>query len=147
MQKFITCCLLFFVLCIESLPAQPVEENKIADLVEALRKAMLSPAKSVLESFAADKLSYGHSTGLIEDKAAFVDDLISGKTGFTSLDLSDQTINIAGDVAIVRNRFIAELKDAAKTKIDLIVLMIWQKQNGQWKLLARQAAKIRETQN
>jgi hypothetical protein len=26
--------------------------------------------------------------------------------------------------------------------IDIIVLMVWQKQNGQWKLVARQAARL-----
>ena len=146
MNKIIASLLVCCILICTSSFAQPADEKEIADRVETLRKALLSPDKTTLEELVADELSYGHSTGLIEDKAAFVDDLIKGKTVFTSIDLSNQTIKIAGDVAIVRHRMMAALNsNNTPSKVDIIILMIWQKQNSKWKLLARQAAKIPET--
>ena len=145
MKKKIVSLLLCCLLSGTYLFAQSSDEKEIANRVEMLRKALLTPDKTILEELAADQLSYGHSTGLIEDKAAFVDDLIKGKTVFTSIDLLDQTIKIAGDAAIVRHRMIAGLNNNnTPSKVDIIILMVWQKQNGEWKLLARQAAKVPE---
>lgn len=143
MPKTITFLLLGCLLGSASLFAQSADEKEIADRVETLRKTLITPDKTVLEELAADELSYGHSTGLIEDKAAFVDALIKGRVLLTSVTLSNQTIKIAGNVAIVRHRMMADLNNNnTPTKVDIIVLLIWQKQKGQWKLLARQAAKI-----
>jgi len=82
---------------------------------------------------------------ILEDKATFVDDLVKPKWVFTTIDFSDQTIKISNDVAIVRHHMTgATNNNNVPAKIDIIVLQIWQKQKGEWKLLARQAAKIPE---
>jgi hypothetical protein len=133
------CCLFFST----NLFAQSADEKKVAERLETLLKELLTPDKATLENLAADELSYCHSTGLLEDKAAFVDDLLKGKTVLTSVTISDQTIKIAGDAAIVRQHLTGETNhNNVVAKIDIIVLLVWQKQKGEWKLLARQAAKI-----
>lgn len=122
--------------------AQSADEKEMAERVETLRKALVTPDKAVLQELATDELSYGHSSGMVENKAAFVDALAGGKTVFTSVTFSDQTIKIAGNAAIVRHRMMADLNNNnTPTKIDILVLMVWQKQNGKWKMLARQATK------
>ena len=45
----------------------------MAAAIESLRKAMVDADKSTLENLVATELSYGHSSGTMEDKAAFVD--------------------------------------------------------------------------
>jgi hypothetical protein len=143
MNKHLSSLLCCSLLSCLSLFAQTPDEKQVADRVESLRRLLIDPDKSALEDLAAAELSYGHSTGLIEDKAGFVNSNVQKKTVFTSVNFSDQTIKIAGDLAIVRNHFTGETNNnQVPGKIDIIVLLIWQKQNGQWKLLARQAAKI-----
>lgn len=145
MKKIAILLLLGCFLCRFSLPAQSADERSIADRVEMLRKALISADKQVLDELAAAELSYGHSTGLIEDKAAFIDDLVNKKTVLTAIDLSDQSIKISGDVAVVRHRMKADLNNNnTPSKVDLMVLLVWQKQRGKWKLLARQAARLPE---
>jgi len=140
MNKLTMSLLLCCLLGCSSLFAQSADEKAIADRVETLRKALITPDKKNLEELAYDELSYGHSTGLVEDKAAFIDALVKGRVVLTSITLSDQTIKIAGNVAIVRHRFMADLNNNnTPTNVDIIVLLIWQKQKGIWKLLARQA--------
>jgi len=135
----VACCLL----STQSILAQTKDETAIAKRMETLRNALLKPDKATLADIAADNLTYGHSTGLIEDKAAFIEDLVSGKTVFTAVDFSAQTIKVDGDIAIIRNHMVgATNNNNVPAKIDIIVLLIWQKQKGQWKLLARQAAKL-----
>ena len=72
MNKLTASLLLCCLLGCSSLFAQSADEKAIADRVETLRKALITPDKKVLEELTADELSYGHSTGLVEDKAAFM---------------------------------------------------------------------------
>ena len=61
---------------------------------------------------------------------------------FVTIDITDQTIDIVGKTAIVRHQFNATTNDGGKPGIvKLKVLLIFQKENGVWKLLARQAVK------
>ncbi len=59
-----------------------------------------------------------------------------------TLEFADQTISIDRDVAIVRHKLNATTNDSGKPgEVHLAVLLVWQKQQGAWKLLARQAVK------
>jgi len=124
--------------------AQSGDEAAVANAVEKLRKAMVDADKSALENLSAKDLTYGHSSGTIEDQAAFVNAIVSGKNDFQTIALSDQTIKLTGkDLALVRHNFKAEIKllDGSTITPDIGILQVWQKQKGQWKLLARQAFK------
>ena len=136
----LVCCLVSTTLLL----AQSADEKAVVATVEKLRKAMIAADKATLESLVADELSYGHSSGLVENKAEFVDEFVTGKTVFLdNLTFSDQTIKMAGDAAIVRHRLTADTNNNnIPGKVDIIILMVWKKLQGEWKLLARQAAKI-----
>jgi ketosteroid isomerase-like protein len=104
---------------------------------------MIDADKTALENIAADDLSYGHSAGKIEDKAEFVRAIVSNESDFVTINLTDQTIKIAGNVAIVRHKLAATTNNNGQPgTAKLSVLLVWQKQKGDWKLLARQAVKI-----
>jgi ketosteroid isomerase-like protein len=123
--------------------AQSKDETAVAEAVEALRKAMVDADRKTLEALAAPELSYGHSSGVVEDKATFVENIVSGKSDFVAITLSDQTISISGNTAIVRHKFTGDTNNSGTPgKVNIGILLIWQKQQGQWKLLARQAVKI-----
>lgn len=119
-----------------------IAKLEVAAMVEKLRQTMVKPDQGTLESIAADKLSYGHSSGIIEDRDQFGKALIDGSSVFTDITLKDQNIALAGNTAIVRHRMLAKtMNNGVGGDVDLNVLTIWQKQDGNWKLLARQAAK------
>jgi hypothetical protein len=123
--------------------SQSKDEKEVAEAVETLRKAMIDASESTLKAIAAEELSYGHSSGKVEDKAAFVTAIASGASDFKTIDLSEQTIRIAGNTALVRHKFVAETADNGRPgNPNLYVLLVWQKQNGKWLLLARQAVRI-----
>jgi ketosteroid isomerase-like protein len=123
--------------------AQSKGEAAVTAAVENLRKAMIDGDKAGLQNITADQLSYGHSSGKVEDKATFVDNIVTGKSDFVTIDLTNQTIAISGDAAIVRHTLSATTNDNGNPgNVKLNILLIWQKQKGQWKLLARQAVKV-----
>ena len=142
-MKKILCLILFASLTITCTMAQTKDEKEVADAVEYLRKALIDPTKANLDKIAADNLSYGHSSGVLQTKAEFEEQLLSGKSDFVSIDFKDQTIKVSGNTAIVRHKLYAQTNDGGKPgNTALGILLIFQKQKGEWKLLARQAYKL-----
>ena len=121
--------------------AQSKDVNDVSAAVEAFRVATIAADKSALEKLTANELSYGHSSGRLETKAQFIEALTSGKSGFSSIELSDQTINIVDNTALVRHVFTGASRRESST-LKLSILTVWLQQQGQWKLVARQAAKL-----
>ena len=134
---------LIFISSTSFLSVNQNDETAVAAAVEQLRLAMVNGDRAVLESLAADQLSYGHSGGLVENKAEFVEKIASGKSDFVSITISEQSIVISGKTAVVRHKLDAVTNDGGKPgEAHLKVLYVWQKQGKQWKLLARQAVKL-----
>jgi ketosteroid isomerase-like protein len=123
--------------------SQSNAEKAVEQAIETLRKAMVDGNRTSLENIAAAELSYGHSNGKIEDKAAFVQAIASGESDFVSIDIVDQSIKVVGKTAWARHNLTGNTNNGGKPGVLKIhVLMVWQKQGGSWKLLARQAVKI-----
>jgi ketosteroid isomerase-like protein len=136
-------CLFMIAGIMNSAMAQSKEEAAVNAAVEILRKAMIDGDKAGLQKITADQLSYGHSSGRIEDKATFVDNIVTGKSDFVTIDLTNQTVAVTGDAAIVRHTLSATTNDGGNAgSVKLNILLVFQKQKGQWKLLARQAVKL-----
>jgi hypothetical protein len=124
--------------------AQTKLETEVAAAVESLRKAMVDADKATLENITAAELSYGHSSGKIEDKAAFVNALVSGQSDFLDITLSEQTITIKDKVALVRHKLSGNTNDPGKGPgtVNLGILLVWVKEKSGWKLTGRQAFKL-----
>ena len=93
-----------------------------------------------LEDILPDKLTYGHSDGRVQNRAELIDALMTKKSSFSAITLSDQTVSIVGDLAVVRRQFAADAISGGKAVQPRIrILQVWQKQDGKWRLLVRQA--------
>ena len=136
----------FLALGAASLPAlaETSDQTAVAEAVAALTKAMLAADRAKLEALVSDNLSYGHSAGVVQDKKEFVDVIASKKTVYKSIELSNQTVAIAGNNAIVRHAWEGESGTGdGKWNVSKIgVMQVWQKDAGSWRLLARQAFKV-----
>lgn len=122
--------------------AQSADEKQVAAAVEFLRKAMIDGDRTNLNKLAADDLMYCHSNGKVENKAQFVEALASGASDFVTIDLSEQVTKISGTIAMVHLKLVAQTNDGGKPgTTNLGVMLVYQKQKGEWKLLARQAFK------
>ena len=123
--------------------AQSADEKEVASRVEALRLAMISADKTALENLTSEDLSYGHSSGKIEGKDSFVESIVTGGSRFMTIVLSEQTVKIVDKTALVRHKLVAETGTKEKPgTANLGVLLVWQKQKGEWKLIARHATKL-----
>jgi ketosteroid isomerase-like protein len=123
--------------------AQSSSTKALEAAVDQLRKGMLDGDRVILESVTASDLTYGHSSGKIEDRKTFIESLVTRKSDFVTLDLSEQTIVVKGNTAIVRHRLTAQTNDDGNPgNANIGVMQVWMKEKGSWKLLGRQAFKI-----
>ena len=112
----------------------------VAASVEALTKAMLAGDRAGMMAVTHERLSYGHSAGRIENRQQFIDPLANKTSIFRSLNVSDQTIDVVGDDAIVRHVLRGESESNGRVNpVNIGILQVWKKQPDGWKLLARQA--------
>lgn len=121
------------------------DEEVVARNVEAFRAAQLAADAKALDGLCAAELSYSHSDGHLEDKATFIANATNGKSKFLSLAYQDVAVRVVGPAAIVRFHWLGESEDATdgkKSSTNLHILMNWQKQGPDWKLLSRASTKL-----
>jgi ketosteroid isomerase-like protein len=121
------------------------DEDALAKNVEAFRAAQAAQDAKTLDGLCATELSYSHSDGRVEDKATFVTNATNGKSKVLSLAYQDVNIRVVGPAAIVRFHWVGEAEsvpDGKKSSTNLHILMNWQKQGADWKLLSRASTKL-----
>jgi ketosteroid isomerase-like protein len=121
------------------------DEDAVKKNVEAFRAAQFAADAKALDALCAAELSYSHSDAHIEDKATFIANATNGKSKFLSLAYQDPTIRVVGPAAIVRFHWVGEseaVPDGKKSSTNLHILMNWQKQGADWKLLSRASTKL-----
>ena len=125
--------------------AASADDEAVAEKVEAFRTAQFTSDAKALDALCAAELSYSHSDGRVEDKATFIANATNGKSKFLSLEYQDSKIRVVGPAAIVRFHWVGEqeaVADGKKSATNLHILMNWQKQGADWKLLSRAATKL-----
>ena len=128
-----------------SITVQSPDEEQLSRAIEQLRIVMMQPDSAVLASLVSNDLEYVHSSGTVRDKKGFINEFMKRQTNVTNVVFSNQTVKLSGDIAIVRHRMVADAHNPGYPPlIDIIVMMVWKKEAGKWKMLARQAAKLPE---
>jgi hypothetical protein len=126
-------------------PAETPDEEAVAKRLEAFRSAQVAADAKAFDALCAAELSYSHSDAHVEDKATFIKNATAGKSKFLSLEYKDPSIRVVGDAAIVRFHWVAEsetIPEGKKNSTNLHILMNWQKQGADWKLLTRASTKL-----
>ncbi|MBI5321296.1 nuclear transport factor 2 family protein [Bradyrhizobium sp.] len=120
------------------------DEDAIAKNLETFRAAQAAGKADPIGPLCAEELSYSHSNAKIDTKASLLDGIAKANYKWTMLEYKDPTIKVVGPNAIVRFTFVGEQEftDGKKTPQNLHILMNWQKQGSDWKLLSRAATKL-----
>src|SRR5579863_7359621 len=71
------------------------DDAALAQQVEALRKAILAQDKAALETLVSDQLSYGHSSAVVQNKAEFVNGVMTRKATVKSLEFPELKVSLA----------------------------------------------------
>lgn len=115
---------------------------KAAD--EARIAAMLQADRAALEAAYSDDLHYTHSSGAIDTKSVFVENLASGQFKYLAYDHVERDFTFpAPGIALVNGK--AKLRVAsAKGEMDLFLsyLGVWREEGGKWRFLAWQSCRL-----
>ena len=137
--------LLTFVLVVSVVAsAQSSNDAQVWSRVEALTKAIFETKDSVaLLDLVSSKVTYGHSAGAIEDKATMVQKAVASKTTYKNIVFEKVSMDVDGNTAVLRHNFRASsIENGTETPLNLAILQVWKKENGKWRIWARQAVKV-----
>jgi ketosteroid isomerase-like protein len=99
--------------------------------------------KVKLDQVAAAQISYGHSDGRVQTKDEFITGVMTRKQTVKSLAFPDMKMAVVGNAAVVRHIYLSESElEGKQTTTRIGALQVWQKQDGGWKLLARQGFRL-----
>ena len=108
--------------------------------------AIVKMERAGLEAAFSDELRYAHSTGAIDNKADYIDLIMSGRTKYVIYDykVRDFTFPAPG-IALMAGKVHIK-SDTGGNINDAILgyLAVWREEQGQWKFLAWQSCKLPE---
>ena len=133
-----------FVLMSVVASAQSANLDQVWNRVEALTKAIFETKDSVaLLDLVSSRVTYGHSGGNVEDKATMIQKAVANKTSYKNIVFEKVSADVEGNTAIVRHNFRAtSIENGTEIPLNLAVLQVWKKENGKWRIWARQAVKV-----
>ncbi|MFD2203277.1 nuclear transport factor 2 family protein [Shivajiella indica] len=123
-------------------------QNDIGEVEKAVNefaKAVVEADKEKFEKMLSKDLVYGHSSGAVQNKQEFIEEIISlTPFDYLSVNVSDQTIKISNNVAVVRHIYSAKAKNNSGEIVDIRIgnMMVWVKKGKDWNLLSRQAYRL-----
>ena len=93
---------------IRSALAQSADEATVKKAVEELRTAWIKQDKAKIKSLTAEQLSYSHSDARLQNKAEFIDGVMTRKGTLKSLEWPDMSVQVVGNNAVVRHLWVSE---------------------------------------
>lgn len=136
---------IFFFLGLALQSAAQTAEEKVLQRVTQLNNAIFGVKDSIaLEGLLADKVSYGHSSGKIENRNEMIHGAVSNTGSYANFIMNGASVYFENKTAIVRHVLNATSIDTEgkKSPLHIGILQVWVKQKRQWKLTARQAVKL-----
>jgi ketosteroid isomerase-like protein len=119
----------------------PAAEQAVRQVEDRRIKAMIDDDFATLEAVLADDLTYGHSSGLADTKASYLDTLRSGKTKYLTFDRAPSVVRVYGDTAIITGTATLSLRGQA-APFTLRYTLAYVKREGQWRMVAWQSTRL-----
>jgi uncharacterized protein (TIGR02246 family) len=122
--------------------------NKSVEAVKAAEKSWASATvagdEATLSQVLADDLTYTHSSGDTDSKAAFINNLKTGARKYHKLDHESMDVRLYGNTAILTATAQVETsqKGGSPAPAHLRFIHVWVLQNGRWQMVAHQSLRL-----
>lgn len=138
--------LLFWLLCSAAVVrADASEEIAAVRAADDERVAAILAADAPrLDAIFSDDLSYTHSNGQHDTKESYTDTLVTHKTIYRTYNYQTRDFRLVSpDIALMTARvLITSANSGNEVALDLSVLAVFRKENGKWRFLAWQSARL-----
>ena len=133
---------LLLALAGDRLFAQPPAIEQAVRQVEDRRiKATIDDDLATLEAILADDLTYGHSNGVVDTKASYMETLRSGKTKYQTIERLPSVVRVYGNTAIITGTATVGLRGQA-APFTLRYTLAYVMRDGQWRMVAWQSTRL-----
>jgi ketosteroid isomerase-like protein len=122
-------------------------EAEIRDAEKAWAQAVVAQDWAAVDKILGEKLIYAHATGGIESKKQYLDRVRSGAQKYDTINHESTRIVVYGDSAVTHSIMrMAGATNGAPFNDHLMMMHVWEKQGGSWKLAAHQTTKLPDSQ-
>jgi len=106
--------------------------------------AIIAADAARLDAIFSDDLGYTHSNGQYDTKKSYMDTLVTRKTIYRTYDYQKRDFRlISADIALMTARvLITSANNGNEVALDLSVLAAFRKENGKWRFIAWQSARM-----
>ena len=132
--------LLPILCCFAMWAAEPADA--IVNAEKAWAQAALAADVATLDKLLSDDLTYCHATGAKDTKSTYLEKIRTGRPKYLELEFEKLEAKVSGDVAIANSTVhMRSVSAGAEQTVKLVLLHVYVKQQGQWRLLAHQSSK------
>ena len=120
-------------------------ELNVLQLEKDRFKAMIGKDSIALERILANDLLYIHSNGVIDSKETLIKNIMSGKLEYLEIDLQQADIRTHSQTAWIHGAARIKVRNGQDTpviELSIRYLDVYKRDEGSWKLVAWQSAKI-----
>ena len=107
----------------------------VSVLEDAHITAMCEQDDETLEGLLSEAMVYTHSSGSVDTKASFLDNVRNGPVQYRSVERSDATARLAGNTALFSGRAKIHVEFDGHP-LDLRYLAVWAQVDGTWRFEA-----------
>ena len=124
--------------------SQSGKDAEVWTKVEALNKAVFETKDSAaIQDLVAETVTYGHSTGVLENKPVMLHNAVHSLESYKDLSLERLSTTSAGQAVVIRYILRAQVsKEGSTYPLNIGIMQVWAKDKGKWRLFARQAVKV-----
>ncbi|MHA8051060.1 nuclear transport factor 2 family protein [Aquirufa sp. ROCK-SH2] len=135
-----------FIICLTSFLAM-AQEKSAASLKEAdlnRFKIMIAQDQAGLEKVLHNDLVYIHSSGTKDNKASYIQSIVSKKTIYHKIDVVEISQRIYGNIGINNGvAHITNLKDGVELPVNKLTFTdVFIFENGRWQMISWQSTKL-----
>ena len=133
--------LLAAVLC--AIPSMAATEGEIRAAEKSWAAAVKARDFGALDKIFTPALIYAHASGAIEDKEKYIGRLRSGAQRYDAITHESTKVVLYGDSAVTHSIMrMVGTNSAGPFDDHVMMIHLWVKQNGAWRLAAHQTTKI-----
>ena len=118
-------------------------DDAIRDAEKRWSTAVMKKDLGVLDNIFMPDLIYAHSTGKIESKQEYIDRLKGGAQRYDTINHESTKVVLHGDSAVAHSIVrMTGISNGQPFNDHVMMMHLWVKQGGAWKLAAHQTTKL-----
>lgn len=128
-------------------PDPVLDAARAAD--DARVAATIAADRAKLDEIFSNDLNYAHSSGVVNDKTAYMEAIMSGHTKYLSIDYEQRKFTAAqpGIVLMTGRCHVKSTNDGQPLALYLSFLAVWRLEGGTWRFLAWQSCRLTEAKH